>query len=248
MSIDGLARHPHRMLEPMLEQEPLELGIVRGVVARSLTDQPLERDDGGRFVAHTDGSCLRNPGGPSGFGAVVQSLTSGRVWELAGHIPSATNNRAEWAGLIAAYLLVPDGADLLAFTDSEYVLNVALGRWKRKANLDLWATWDTLQRERSVGLELRWVRGHAADPGNERADALATLAAHNFQRGAWTRSRETPPAARELDGIQALARGDWEQRFVRDVLKQLRGRRKLSPKQQAVVDRIAGRGATSNGT
>jgi ribonuclease HI len=232
----------------MLKEEPLELEIVRTAVAQSLADQPLERDDGARFVAHTDGSCLRNPGGPSGFGAVIQSLSSGRAWELAGHIPSATNNRAEWSGLISAYLLVPDGAHLLAFTDSEYVLNVALGRWKRKANLDLWATWDALQRERSVELELRWVRGHAADPGNERADALATLAAHNFQLGAWARSREMPPATRELDGIQALARGDWEQRFVRDILKQLRGGRKLSSKQQAVVDRIASRGATPNWT
>jgi ribonuclease HI len=244
---DGDPSSPvQRMLEAMLEQDPIELDIVRAEVARALTEQPLERDDGGRFLAHTDGSCLRNPGGPSGFGAVIQSLTSGRVWELAGHIPAATNNRAEWAGLIAAYLLVPDGGDLAAFTDSEYVLNVALGRWKRKANLDLWVAWDALQRERSIGLELRWVRGHAADPGNERADALATLAAHNFQRGAWAKSRERPPVAPELDGIQALARGDWEQRFVRDVLKQLRGGKKLSPKQQAVVDRIAGRRAASS--
>jgi ribonuclease HI len=234
-----------RILEPMLDQKPIEFDIVFDVVAQAQAEQPLEREDGGRFLAYTDGSCLRNPGGPSGFGAIVQSLASGRTWELAGHIPASTNNRAEWAALVAAYLLVPDGGDLLAYTDSEYVLNVALGRWKRKVNLDLWTSWDALQRARSLGLELRWVRGHAADPGNERADALATLAAYNFKRAAWAKSREVPPAARELDGLPALARGDWEQRFVRDVLRQVRGGRKLSPKQQAVVDRIAARQASA---
>jgi ribonuclease HI len=226
----------------LIEREPFELATVRAAVAREQQEQPLDAADGTRFIAYTDGSCLRNPDGPAGFAAVVLSEASARAWEVAGHLPSSTNNRAEWAGLTAALLFVPAGGRLLAYCDSQYVLQVAQGAWKRKANLDLWQAWDELRQTHPVELELRWIRGHVADPGNERADALATLAAHNFDRESWTRARAAsalPPAVQRL---QRLARGDWEQRFVKDVgVRMARGIR-LSPKQQAIIDRIAARG------
>src|SRR5439155_11045043 len=130
--------------------EPLELQVVRKVVAEQHARQPTEAADGTRFIAYTDGSCLRNPDGPAGFAAVVRSEASERVWELAGHLPSSTNNRAEWAGLAAALLFVPSPGHLLAFSDSQYIVRVALGQWKRKANPDLWQAWDGLRRGRDV--------------------------------------------------------------------------------------------------
>jgi ribonuclease HI len=226
--------------------EPFELAVVRAAVAREQQTQAFEANDGSRFIAYTDGSCLRNPDGPAGFAAVVLSEASARAWEVAGHLPSSTNIRAEWAGLVSALLLVPAGGQLLAYCDSQYVLQIAQGVWKRKANLDLWQAWDELRRAHPVQLELRWVRGHAADPGNERADALATLAAHNFNQATWSRARAAaapPPAAQRL---QALARGDWEQRFVKDIGARLARGIRLTPKQQAIVDRIEARGEGSN--
>ena len=225
----------------MLEPEPSELQAVRAIVEAQRREQPLVPEDGASFVAYTDGSCLRNPDGPAGFAAVLRSEASGRGWELAGHLPSSTNNRAEWAALAAALLFAPAPGRLLAFSDSQYVLQVALGRWKRKANLDLWQAWDALRLAHPVELELRWVRGHAADPGNERADALATLAAFNFDRAAWERARVVPEAARAAQQLLPLARGDWEQRFLRDVAQRLQRGLRLSPKQQAILDRIAAR-------
>src|SRR5439155_17744958 len=124
-------------------------------------------------------------------------------------------NRAEWAGLVAALLFVPPSSKLKALTDSQYILQVALGRWKRKANLDLWQIWDDLRRTHIVELELEWVRGHVADPGNERADALATPAACDFDRAACNGARAVSEPARAVQRLQGLARGDWEARLLK---------------------------------
>ena len=40
-------------------------------------------------------------------------------------------------------------------------------------NADLWQRLDAAAARHDV--EWRWVKGHAGDPGNERADALANL-------------------------------------------------------------------------
>jgi ribonuclease HI len=68
--------------------------------------------------------------------------------------------------------------------DSDYVrqgITVWIHGWKRKGwrtaagqpvkNADLWVRLDELARQHEV--QWHWVRGHAGDPGNERADALA---------------------------------------------------------------------------
>jgi ribonuclease HI len=218
-----------------------EVRAAGALVERVLEAEPLAAADGCRFLAYTDGSCLRNPDGPAGFAAVLLSETSGRSWELAAHLASSTNNRAEWAALAAALLFTPPGARLRALSDSQYVLNVALGRWKRKANLDLWQVWDQLRQSHPVDLELEWVRGHADDPGNERADALATLAAHQFDQTRWQAARAGPEPTDQTRALLALARGDWERQFLRDVGRRLQRGQPLSPKQQAVIDRIAAR-------
>jgi ribonuclease HI len=42
-------------------------------------------------------------------------------------------------------------------------------------NADLWQKLDLLVANSGHQIEWRWVKGHAGDPGNERADALANL-------------------------------------------------------------------------
>ena len=52
-------------------------------------------------IAHIDGGARGNPG-PAGWGAVIQSPAGDTLAELSGALPHATNNVAEYTGLIQA--------------------------------------------------------------------------------------------------------------------------------------------------
>lgn len=142
-------------------------------------------DSPARVTVHTDGACLGNPG-PGGWGAVLRY--GDHVKELHGGDPDTTNNRMELMAAIQALesLTRPSAVDL--HTDSSYVRNgimswVAKWRangWRTAAkqpvkNVDLWQRLDAAAAVHDV--TWHWVKGHAGDPGNERADALAGLGA-----------------------------------------------------------------------
>jgi ribonuclease HI len=132
----------------------------------------------------TDGGCKPNPG-PGGWGAVL--LYRGVERELSGHEPATTNNRMELTAAAVALETLKRPCGVRLHTDSEYLKN-GITRWKdgwvRRnwrnsagdpvANIDLWRRLlDAAQRHR---IEWKWIRGHAGDPMNARADALATAA------------------------------------------------------------------------
>jgi ribonuclease HI len=52
-------------------------------------------------IVHIDGGARGNPG-PAGWGAVVRTAAGGVAAELMGSLPHATNNVAEYSGLLAA--------------------------------------------------------------------------------------------------------------------------------------------------
>lgn len=88
-----------------------------------------------RFVVEADGGSRGNPG-PAGYGAVVIDAASGETLaEAAEYIGVATNNVAEYKGLIAglkaAYALAPD-ASVHVRMDSKLVVEQMSGRWKIK--------------------------------------------------------------------------------------------------------------------
>ena len=130
---------------------------------------------------YTDGSCLGNPG-PGGWAAIIEE--NGGKKRLAGREDDTTNNRMEILAVIKGLQATPSHSEVTIFSDSQYVVNTMTKGWKRKANQDLWAALDTAVKERRVTWE--WVRGHAGNPGNEEADALA-----NRQIGAPPESKET---------------------------------------------------------
>ena len=132
---------------------------------------------------YTDGSCLGNPG-PGGWAAIIEE--NGGKKRLSGREDETTNNRMEILAAIKGLQATPSHSEVTVFSDSQYVVNTMTKGWKRKANQDLWAALDSAVKEHRV--TWKWVRGHAGNPGNEEADALA-----NQQIGLPSESKGTLP-------------------------------------------------------
>jgi ribonuclease HI len=124
------------------------------------------------YLAYADGACRGNPG-PGGWGALIVA-PDGTSEELNGADPATTNNKMELTAAIEALRRIPRGAAAVLRSDSQYLVNTMNRNWKRNANRDLWEQLDVEAELREVSFE--WVRGHAGDEFNERADRLANLA------------------------------------------------------------------------
>lgn len=195
------------------------------------------------FVAYTDGACFGNPSGPGGWAAVVFASETNLSWYLFGHLSSTSNNRAEALGALGAMEWVPEGSKLAIHSDSELTIRLLQGRYKIKSNTDIWELILRLREAKRLDLEYIWVRGHAGDPLNEVADRLSKLGAMNGQIESLEALLEgaPPPEPPELVGL--VPKGEWERDFLSSITQQLRRGRVLTPKQQAIVDRIRARGA-----
>jgi ribonuclease HI len=131
------------------------------------------------LIAYADGSCLGNPG-PGGWGIVLVNNDGSRQ-EFCGAAPSTTNNRMEITAAIEALRRSPPGIEVTIRTDSQYLVKTMTLGWKRRENLDLWQILDAEVARRKVTWE--WVRGHAGEVLNERADELARNAALGKPQG-----------------------------------------------------------------
>jgi ribonuclease HI len=135
-----------------------------------------------RVRIYTDGSCSPNPV-PGGWGAVIIDPDQ-QVRTLAGSEGETTNNRMELTAVIEALSALKRSCEVDLHTDSEYVrkgITEWIHNWKRRGwttadrkpvkNVELWQRLEALAALHHV--RWHWVKGHAGDPGNERADALA---------------------------------------------------------------------------
>jgi ribonuclease HI len=221
-----------------------EFNAVMAELARDLTPP----SNAGEYVAYTDGACLGNPEGPGGWAAVVQrAASSGEPeWLLWGHLSSTSNNRAEALGVLAALEWLPPGSRLALHSDSELTVRILQGRYKAKANPDIWEVINRTRAEKPLDVQPEWVRGHAGDPRNELADRLSKLGAMHARNldglAAMLLEEPSRPAKAEAPELAGLEpQGTWEKDFVKSVAKQLKDGRALSPKQAAVIERMRAR-------
>jgi ribonuclease HI len=135
----------------------------------------------GHVSIWTDGACSGNPG-PGGWGAVLRYGQHEK--ELRGGEPLTTNNRMELTAAIEALESLKRPCTVSVHTDSQYLRSGVtswITGWKRNGwrtaekkpvkNDDLWRRLDTAAARHEI--EWIWVRGHAGDDLNERADRLA---------------------------------------------------------------------------
>jgi ribonuclease HI len=132
---------------------------------------------------YTDGGCRPNPG-PGGWGVVVLRPGAEPI-ELSGAEAEATNNRMELRAAIEALKSLQGSHAVELVTDSQYLrrgVTEWMAGWRVKgwktagrkdvANRDLW---EALDREIARHeIDWRWVKGHAGNEWNERADELAS--------------------------------------------------------------------------
>ena len=130
---------------------------------------------------YADGACRGNPG-PGGWGVLLRA--GGVERELFGGEPETTNNRMELTAVIRALEALRRRCSARVYTDSQYVqkgITEWIHAWKRRnwrtadrkpvKNADLWHELDALVAQHHVSWH--WVKGHATDPDNIRADLLA---------------------------------------------------------------------------
>ncbi len=132
-------------------------------------------------IIEADGGSRGNPG-PAGFGALLRDAATGEVVAEAGEaIGRATNNVAEYRGLIAGlelYLEHTPDALLEVRMDSKLVIEQMAGRWKVK-HPSMRPLAIQAQRLAPFGTVWTWVpREH-----NKAADRLANLAMDAAARG-----------------------------------------------------------------
>jgi ribonuclease H / adenosylcobalamin/alpha-ribazole phosphatase len=169
-----------------------------------------------RLLIEADGGSRGNPG-PAGYGAVVKDAVTGDVLaERAAGIGTATNNVAEYGGLIAGLTaaLDLDPSDVEVRMDSKLVVEQMSGRWKVKH-----PAMQPLAREaaelvrRLPRVRFTWIPRER----NKHADRLANEAMDAQRSGqvwqpdaadAWLAERDVAPVApvpNRLSGWQDAA-------------------------------------------
>lgn len=134
----------------------------------------------------SDGSCLKNPGGPGGYGIVLQYR--GEEREFSDGFHSTTNNRMEMMGALIGLERLKYPCNVILHSDSQYLKNGMtqwMKWWKRNGwvtsdkkpvkNVDLWKRLDEAASRHNV--RWKWVKGHAGHRENEICDRLAKIAA-----------------------------------------------------------------------
>lgn len=142
------------------------------------------------LVIHVDGGARGNPG-PAGYGAMVRDAAGNTVAELSEFIGIATNNVAEYRGLLAGleYAKVNGARVVRVYSDSELIVKQIHGVYKVKSP-DLKPIYDQARRLAS-GFPNFSIH-HVPRERNADADRLANLAMDRGRSGGFGQVTTTP--------------------------------------------------------
>jgi len=150
-----------------------------------------------KVVIEADGGSRGNPG-PAAYGAVLKDADTGAVIAEDGTtIGVATNNVAEYSGLIAGLGLAAElapGAEIEVRMDSKLVVEQMSGRWKIK-HPDMRPLAMEANRLAPPGTSYTWVPREQ----NTHADRLANEALDGVRSGVTVAGSEAPAADAEDD-------------------------------------------------
>ena len=142
-----------------------------------------------------DGSALGNGKDGARCGAGIVLSYNGVLKELSIPLPNyKTNNQSELYAACAALEALSEPCNVKLYTDSSYVqqgITTWLQGWKRRGwvtankgavkNRELWERLDSLIQIHNV--EFIWVKGHADNERNNKADELAVRASMSLKEG-----------------------------------------------------------------
>ena len=146
-----------------------------------------------RVIIESDGGSRGNPG-PAAYGALIRDADTGMIIaERAEAIGIATNNVAEYRGLIAGLTLLrehaPDAEDVEVRMDSKLLVEQMAGRWKIK-HPDMKPLAIEAQKLAPFGVTWTWVPREE----NTAADAILNAALDKTQGKTAKKARAGAPA------------------------------------------------------
>ena len=134
------------------------------------------------ITIYTDGACSGNPG-VGGWGVVIIEDNKNETF-LNGGDNDTTNNKMELTAAIQALKAFEKKRTITLITDSKYVkdgIQSWIQNWKKNGwktaakkpvkNKELWIELDELIARHNI--TWKWVKGHAGNTHNEKADYLA---------------------------------------------------------------------------
>ncbi len=145
------------------------------------------------ITAHVDGGARGNPG-PAGYGVVFTAPDGKKIGELKQFLGVATNNFAEYSGLLAAldWALMNGHKAVRVVSDSELMVRQMNGQYKVKSP----ELKELYERARTLTRRLEFFDiSHTLRGGNRDADRLANAAMDEGM------GRPPNSADREVNGI-----------------------------------------------
>ena len=134
------------------------------------------------ITVYTDGACSGNPG-IGGWGAIIIIPEKKPIY-LHGGSDETTNNQMELTAAIKVLQYFKERSEITINTDSKYVMNgikLWIINWKKNGwktaakkpvkNRELWEALDHEIKRHEISW--MWVKGHAGNIHNEKADILA---------------------------------------------------------------------------